>query len=524
MERFLAVGLLALLCVTSSAYAEDIDEKDVIVLGASNFTELISSHKYVLVEFYAPWCGHCQTLAPEYAKAATLLKNEGVVLAKVDATEHNDLSQKFEVQGFPTLLFFVDGEHRPYTGGRKVDEIVGWVKKKCGPSFQSLKSTADAEKALEFETPIAVAFVDSLEDKNAKALIATSAKEEGATFYMTDDKEVAAKFGLEKTPSLVLLKKQTETVVHFEGEFEEAALTSFVVKNKLPLVITFSRETASSIFESDINKQMILFAGTEGYANVRDVYEETAKSFKGQIIFVLVDLAKEEVAAPVLDFFSISGPKTKLMGFIPEENGLKFEYDGDFDQKSLMDFAEKFVANKLTPYFKSEDIPEKNNEPVKVVVGKSFEDIVLDDSKDVLLEVYAPWCGHCKSLEPEYNKLGELLKDVKSVVIAKMDGTKNEHSRIKIEGYPTVVLFPAGKKSEEPISAGAYRTAAGLGKFLMENAGIPFKADLPEYVEPKHDHEVGGEESGEYDHNEELDHSDQTLEEAADTEETKDEL
>ena len=522
-RRSAAVVLLAVLYVTVAASASDIDEKDVVVLGGSNFTDTVSSNKFVLVEFYAPWCGHCQTLAPEYAKAATTLKAEGVTLAKVDATENSELSQQFQIRGFPTLLWFVDGVHKPYSGGRKAEDIVSWVSKKTGPSVQIIKTVAEAETALEVATPIAVAYVESLEDADAKAVTAVADKEEGVTFFLTSEKEVASKFGLEKTPSLVVLKKQAEEVANFEGAvFDAEALSTFVIKNKLPLVITFSRETAPSIFESEIPRQLLLFAGTEEYETIRPAYEEAAKSFKGRIIFVLVDLANREVAAPVLDFFSLTGANTKLIGFVPEDGGLKFGYDGDFSTDSLKDFAEKFVSKKLEPFYKSEEIPEPNDEPVKVVVGKSFDDIVLDDSKDVLLEVYAPWCGHCQQLEPEYNKLGELLKDVKSIVVAKMDGTKNEHARAKIEGFPTILLFPAGKKSEEPIPAGAHRTAAGLGKFLKENASIKFEADLPEHVEPSRgSSEPEGEAEGAFNYDQELGHLDQTVEFESDE---KDEL
>ncbi len=70
-------------------------------------------------------------------------------------------------------------------------------------------------------------------------------------------------------------------------------------------------------------------------------------------------------------------------------------------------FTNDFLAGKIKPYVKSEAIPEKNDGPVKVVVGDNFKDIVMDESKDVLIEMYAPWCGHCKSLEPKYNELGE---------------------------------------------------------------------------------------------------------------------
>ncbi|MED6167123.1 Protein disulfide isomerase-like 1-4, partial [Stylosanthes scabra] len=59
-----------------------------------------------MVEFYAPWCAHCRELAPEYAAAASELKNYGVVLAKIDATAEQELAHEYDVQGFPSIFFF----------------------------------------------------------------------------------------------------------------------------------------------------------------------------------------------------------------------------------------------------------------------------------------------------------------------------------------------------------------------------------------------------------------------------------
>merc|ERR1711998_350700 len=122
---------LLLVCIVG-LFAYSLGE--VVVGDEKNFDLLIKENKYVLAEFYAPWCGHCKNLEPEYAKAAATLKSiDGLKLVKVDATEERALGEKYAVQGFPTLKFFLNGEVGEYGGGRDHDSIVAWVKKKTGP-------------------------------------------------------------------------------------------------------------------------------------------------------------------------------------------------------------------------------------------------------------------------------------------------------------------------------------------------------------------------------------------------------
>jgi len=77
---------------------------------------------------------------------------------------------------------------------------------------------------------------------------------------------------------------------------------------------------------------------------------------------------------------------------------IKFAMPGDITAENIFNFYEEFAEGKLSPFVKSEDVPEDNNGPVYTVVGKNFEDLVMDDTKDVLIKFYAPWCGHCKSV------------------------------------------------------------------------------------------------------------------------------
>jgi len=127
-----------------------------------------------------------------------------------------------------------------------------------------------------------------------------------------------------------------------------------------------------------------------------------------------------------------------------------------------------FVDGKLSATVKTQEPPADNSGPVKVVVGKTFDSIVLDDSKDVLVEFYAPWCGHCKSLAPKYEELGKMFLSEPSIVIAKVDSTEND-TPAAIKGFPTLIFYPAGNKAK-PITYSGERNEDAMAKFIRENA------------------------------------------------------
>jgi len=101
-------------------------------LEESNFAAAMSKHPVWMVEFYAPWCGHCKSLKPKYEKAAKELKTSDATtyprLAKVDATVETTLAEKYDVKGYPTILIFKDGENQgTYYGARTKSGIVSYM-------------------------------------------------------------------------------------------------------------------------------------------------------------------------------------------------------------------------------------------------------------------------------------------------------------------------------------------------------------------------------------------------------------
>lgn len=92
----------------------------------------------VLVKFYAPWCGHCKTLAPSWSNltqkmnGSTLPNGKKVYIVKLDADKNSTEAQKHGVQGFPTIKVFNKGQSKEYQGGRSMNDLEQFVNSGCG--------------------------------------------------------------------------------------------------------------------------------------------------------------------------------------------------------------------------------------------------------------------------------------------------------------------------------------------------------------------------------------------------------
>uniref|UniRef100_A0A6U1MBH6 protein disulfide-isomerase n=1 Tax=Fibrocapsa japonica TaxID=94617 RepID=A0A6U1MBH6_9STRA len=112
---------------------------------------------------------------------------------------------------------------------------------------------------------------------------------------------------------------------------------------------------------------------------------------------------------------------------------------------------------------------------VIVLETDNFQE-AIDSNELILVEFYAPWCGHCKKLAPIYDELGEKFEGVDSVMIAKMDATANEidHDGVNVKGFPTIIYFPGSDKSN-PVTYQGARDLDGFVEFLSEKATKPFE-------------------------------------------------
>ncbi|KIX08267.1 protein disulfide-isomerase domain [Rhinocladiella mackenziei CBS 650.93] len=248
------VQLRSLLSLTAIALPLVTAASDVVNLIPSNFDKVVfQSNKPALVEFFAPWCGHCKNLAPIYEELATVFAASGdkVTIANVDADKHKDLGKRFGVQGFPTLKWF-DGtpgaEPQEYSGGRDLESLTNFIVEKTGfkvkgpkkaPSHVEMLTDTTFEQEVGGDKDVLVAFTapwcghcKSLAPTWEK-LAADFASEPNVIIAKVDaeaenSKATAQAQGITGYPTIKFFPKGSTEPEPYSGARSEDALVEFV--------------------------------------------------------------------------------------------------------------------------------------------------------------------------------------------------------------------------------------------------------------------------------------------------------
>lgn len=166
MKVLYALGLLALLVAATRADEADVESQVsffschflfsvfthwqyVVNLTAENFDDLVTNSSSWLLDFYAPWCGHCKKLAPQFAAAAQAMVDTKLAFGKVDCTTETALAKRFGIKSYPTLKVWREGLVRNFRHARTAEGMIEFGRSVTGPALipTDIENIATIEEA-----------------------------------------------------------------------------------------------------------------------------------------------------------------------------------------------------------------------------------------------------------------------------------------------------------------------------------------------------------------------------------------
>jgi len=288
--------------------------------------------------------------------------------------------------------------------------------------------------------------------------------------------EVAKDYGIDGEGIVAFKHFDDKKPVTYEGRSKIGEVESWIHSNSFPVVGQYTKQKADIYKKRGLPLAKFLTQSNwENDSKTMTYYYNRLKKAADMFLNkILVATAHAPDFPGEMDAVNASKEKWALV--IEEGNDKYLFEEPKLTAENVMKFLSDFQDGKLEKYIKSEKVPTNNDGPVKVVVAKNFKDIVEDSTKDVMIEFYAPWCGHCKALTPKYEALGKKLQSVApSVVIAKIDATANDidRSRYEVSGYPTIFFVPAAKDAK-PIKYDGERETNAMYNWIKKKAKVKF--------------------------------------------------
>ncbi|KAF9127382.1 hypothetical protein BGW39_005919 [Mortierella sp. 14UC] len=221
----------------------------VIVLDNKNYESSLKNGEPWLVEYYAPWCGHCKALAPIYEELAKELKGK-VNVAKVDCPANEAVCRSQKVRGYPTIKLHQSGQASEFNGQRQLANMAAFA---VGGTTSSVKPlTLQGFEEIKAGSDVSFIFVY---DANTNADVTESIDKQSQTFYeqvsiySTKDPIVARQLSLTSLPALVVLKDNRQ--YNYQGSIaNQLAVQTWIEQSKEPLVPVLNKRNTATLLNS----------------------------------------------------------------------------------------------------------------------------------------------------------------------------------------------------------------------------------------------------------------------------------
>ncbi|KAF9583674.1 hypothetical protein BGW38_008890 [Lunasporangiospora selenospora] len=222
---------------------------EVIVLDKSTHNQHLKGDQPWLVEYFAPWCGHCKNLAPIYKELAKALKGK-VNVASVDCPANEDLCRAQRIRGYPTIKLHQNGQEIEFTKQRNLESLTAFALGAIKPSLKPI--SIESVGALKESSEVSFLFIRASDtSKQVTEFMEKQSKVfyEQISIYISDDAAVAKELSVPKLPALLVIKDNR----HYEypGALTDTVLVKgWMDKAKTPMVPMVTNSNSASVMNT----------------------------------------------------------------------------------------------------------------------------------------------------------------------------------------------------------------------------------------------------------------------------------
>ena len=352
--------LIILMTITQTTLTEKIQE-----LSSDTFMSFINNNDLALVKFYAKWCSHCKDFESQYQRLARQMKalQPGLALAKINGEEDTDLSEYYDIDKYPALVFFLHGEPIHYEGLMQYDGVKKWLIDVFRYEPAQIE-TQEAMVSLSANLDHVHVFTGD-QDSPAYLHIRLLAKKLGyiPVFY-TIDPNIANRYSLKKE-GLYTVSFSRQEILPYNGVIESEMMKKFVVISRFGHLIKFDKVKFSELFRNRI-PILCIFGGKDDHSLERMV-DRLRVGYQSHMIAVKFDDASDEGQGMFWRFCGVGsgegvegGIDKGLCVVEPGKELKKFKYkDQELSEDKIDRFILGYLSGELTEDLKVEKIKEQ---------------------------------------------------------------------------------------------------------------------------------------------------------------------
>eukprot|EP00397_Hematodinium_sp_SG-2012_P004691 GEMP01004704.1.p1 GENE.GEMP01004704.1~~GEMP01004704.1.p1 ORF type:complete len:969 (+),score=261.57 GEMP01004704.1:492-3398(+) len=343
--------------------------------------------------------------------------------------------------------------------------MVGQEEERVLPRVDSVADIPNRDK-----TPVQVVGVGKVNEEALEALAFKFNWQDPqmhVPVVLSDDRSILTANELPDEDSIVLLRPSFEfeaKALRLDAGAKTKKVIKFFEKNRYPALLHADSSTEPAYLSDITPGHMIVILFSDDPVERSAAHEAAADNKHKKVKYVHASD----------DSYGQNLAKTQGVEF-PDLVIWEFGETDDDDKVYKMSVAGGTIPKTkegFTDFLKKHEGGDLSldKDHVVVVTSDNFEEIVFDAKKDVLLEFYAPWCGHCKSLAPTYKRLAKEMQTHTDLVVAKMDATSQSHSSVEVKSYPTIKFYPKTQKDKPvELTFKANRDLEGFYEFLKDN-------------------------------------------------------